>query len=513
LLTRDNETFDHRPLIARELPEISEDKLRYTFRMREDVTYSDGRPATANDVVFMLKAIKNPRVLAPHLRNYYQHVRSATALDDYTVQFEMSRPYFKNMDFLGGLSPMPQHHYDPEGQLADITVEELADFDSMSQAKQESATAFAKSFNVDFNRDPLGAGAYYIRDPNNDIRTGERIVLYHRDDYWGAGDPDLGDGYVDRVVFRIINDAEAALVAFKSRDLDVMGLTPLQHMKSTGSSRFAKRSLKKVSVSPRYDYIGWNANRPLFADKSLRQALRYFIDKDNLIERVLFGLGVPVEGPIFVERPEYDHDLPTHVFDPEEGKRRLAEAGWKDLDGDGVLDRRAPDGSVIPLKFEIMANSGNAVRKAMGLAIIDEMRRAGIKVSLRELDWTIMLERLDQLDYDAVLLAWGMSITEPDPYQIWHSSQRDGGSNRIGFANAEVDRILEANREEFDPEKRRELMLRFQKIIHEEQPYTFLYMPYAITAWDRRFHGVQWYPSGSTDLFEWWVPEPLQRYE
>ena len=157
--------------------------------------------------------------------------------------------------------------------------------------------------------------------------------------------------------------------------------------------------------------------------------------------------------------------------------------------------------------------SGNDIRQAVGLAVIDEMRRAGIRASYRSIDWSIMLDRVKRFDYDAVILGWGMSITPPDPYQLWHSSQAvEGGSNHVSFKNEEVDEILEAYRVEFDPGVRKELIDRFQEIIHVEQPYTFLFMQRAITAWDRRFHGVTWYPSGSTDLSEWWVPLAAQRY-
>jgi len=318
---------------------------------------------------------------------------------------------------------------------------------------------------------------------------------------------------VDRIVFRVINDQEAALVSFKSGDLDVIGLTPLQYKRpDTDNARFNERSRKHKAMRPAYSYIGWNEERPIFRDRDLRRALGYFVDKDALIEKVLFGLGHPVESPIYLERVEYDRSLPPHVFDPERGKALLAEAGWLDTDGDGVLDKEI-DGQRVPLRFEIMSNSGNDIRKAVGLTVIDEMKRAGIDASFREVDWSIMLNKVKTFDYDAVILGWAMGVTPPDAYQVWHSSQAvEGGSNHVAFRNAEVDRILEAYRTEFDEAKRIELYNRFQRILHEEQPYTFLFLQEAITAWDRRFAGVTWYPSGSTDFGEWWVPLDRQKY-
>ncbi len=512
LLTLDNETLEPRPVLARELPEISEDKLVYTFRLRDDITFSDGSPVVVEDLIFTLKTIKNPRVLAPHLRNYLNSVRAATAVDPYTLRIDMREPYFRNIYVMGSLAPLPRHHYDPEGLMDGISLVELEAFDELDAETKERVERFAARFNEDFHRHPVGAGAFEIRDPETDIVTGERITLHRREGFWAPDDPRFGDAWVNRIVYRVINDREAALVAFKGGDLDVMGLTPLQNERQTNKARFKRRAKKKIHTSPGYTYIGWNMTKPLFQDVRVRRALGYFVDKQNIIKQVLRGLAVPIEGSVFVERPEYNRDLPAYVFDPERGKALLAEAGWVDSDGDGVLDKEL-DGTRVPLEFELISNTGNDVRQAVGLAVIDEMKRAGIRASYRSIDWSIMLDRVKRFDYDAVILGWAMSITPPDPYQLWHSSQAvEGGSNHVYFVNDEVDRILEAYRVEFDPDVRKELIDRFQEILYEEQPYTFLFMQRAITTWDRRFRGVTWYASGSTDMNEWWVPFASQRY-
>jgi peptide/nickel transport system substrate-binding protein len=513
LLTLDNETLEQKPVIATGLPEISEDKLTYTFRLRDDVTFSDGTPLTAEDAVFTLKVIKNPEVLAPHARNYLNSVRDAVAVDDHTLRVDLRERYFLNDLVLGGTAPLPRHYYDPEGLLDGISVAELDAFGELDAERKERARRFGKQFNENFHRNPMGPGAFYIADPESDLITGERIALRRRPEFWAPNDPNFGDAWVDRIVFRIINDPEAALVSFKGGDVDRIGLSPLQHQrKDTNTARYKARAAKKIHVSPGYTYLGWNQKRPIFQDVRVRQALGYFIDKEALIEKVLFGLGVPVESPIFVERPEYNRSLAPRPFDPERGKALLAEAGWSDSDGDGVRDKVIA-GERVPLRFEIISNSGNDTRKAVGLTVIDEMKRAGIDVSFREIDWSIMLGKVKKFDYDAVILGWAMSVTSPDSYQIWHSSQAvEGGSNHVYFKDEEVDEILEAYRVEFDPARRKVLYDRFQEIIYEAQPYTFLFMGKAITSWDRRFEGVTWYPSGGTDMAEWWVPAPRQKY-
>ena len=513
LLDVNPETLEQRPLIARALPEISEDKLTYTFRLRDDVTFSDGQPLDADDVVFTVKAIKHPKVEAPHARNYFNSVADVVAVDAHTVRFELREKYFRNSLVLGSVSPLPVHHYDPDGLLRDISVADLNDFKTLSADRAERAKRFAKAFNEDFHRNPVGPGAFALEDPDADIVTGERIVLKHRKNYWGPDDPDLEDGWVDRIIIRIINDREAALVALKNGDLDTIGMTPLQYELNKANEPFHRKFAQKIHVSPGYSYIGWNLERKVFRDRRVRRALSHFVDKRNLVDKVLHGLGVAVESPIFIERPEYNQNLGAYPFDPERGKALLAEAGWRDTDGDGILDKEI-DGERIPLRFEIISNSGNDIRRDVGLAVIDEVKRAGIDASFRSLDWSIMLNKVgDKRDYDAVILGWGMSVLVPDSYQVWHSSQAvTGGSNHVSYKNPEVDQILEDYRVEFDPARRKQLYDRLQQILYDDQPYTFLFMQQAITVWDRRFHGVNWYPTGGSRLNEWWVPADLRKY-
>jgi len=509
LLTLDNETLEQRPLLASELPQISEDKLTYTFRLRSDVTFADGKPMTAEDVVFTVKAIKNPAVRAPHQRNYFESVRDVVAVDPTTVRFDLREKYFRNDLILGSISPLPKHYYDPEDLLAGISVADMDAFDELEPERADLARRFADQFNQNFLRSAMGPGAFELAE----VVTGERIVLKRRADFWAPDDPRHGDAWVSRVLFRVVNDPEAALVALKGDDLDVMGLTPVQHTRpDTNNETFLKGAHKREHVSAGYSYIGWNQKRPILQDVRVRRALGHFVDKQSIIDSILFGLGEPIESPIYVRRPEYNQALEPYPFDPSKGKALLAEAGWTDSDGDGVLDKEI-DGQRVPLRFEMISNSGNTVRRSVGLAVIDEMKRAGIAASFRELDWSILLDRVKEFDFDAVILGWAMPVTSPDLYQVWHSSQAvPGGSNHIAYTNPELDAILEAYRVEFDPDKRKELYDRAQKIIYDDQPYTFLFMQKAVTAWDVRFSGVTWYPSGSTDLNEWWVAQADQKY-
>ncbi len=504
LLTRDPRTLKLKPMIATARPAISDDKLSYTFKLRRDVHFQDGQPLTGDDVLFTIKAIKCPLVNAPFQRVYYDSVVDARLLDKFTIQFKIKEPYFLNESVLGDISVLPRHYYDPDNLLKDVTV---ADLGKNPEQLPPGVKQFADNFNRNFNRNPMGTGPYKFQS----WETGREIVLVRDENYWGKGKEGIDQAYIDRHVYRIINNPDAALVTLKSGGLDDMGLTPIQHVRGTNSARFKREFQKYEYFAPNFSYIGWNNDHPIFRDKRVRKAMTYFTNREQLVKTVLFGLGQVVESPIYFFRPEYDKELPSYPFDPQKGLELLREAGWSDTDGDGVLDK-VIDGKRIPFRFEIKINSGNPIRKSVALTLQDQLRKHGIDASVRELDWTIFLDDVKTHKFDAVILGWAMSVGEPDAYQVWHSSQAaNQGSNHISFKNRRVDQILEQYRREFDEKKRIRLYREFQEILSDEQPYTFLFVNKSVEAVQRRFHGVEVLPGGLRAL-DWWVPPAEQKY-
>lgn len=505
LLVRDPRTLELKPLIAETRPVISKNKLSYTFKIRPDVRFQDGRPLTGADVLFSIKAIKCPLVNAPFLRVYYNSVVDAQLLDEHTIRFVTKEPYFLNESVLGGISVLPRHYYDPEDLLKSVGVREL---DQGSSLMPDSVKRFAGNFNKSYSRNPLGSGPYKFQS----WKTGQEVELRRDPSYWGNGKPGVEQPRMDRLRFRIINNPDAALVTLKSGGLDFMeSLTPIHHVRGTGSERFKREFQKFEYFAPTYSYIGWNNGHPIFKDKRVRQAMTYFTNRRQMIKTILFGLGEVVDGPIYFFRPEYDKGLYSHPYDPQKGLQLLSEAGWKDTDGDGVLDKVIGNERV-SFRFEIKFNSGNTTRKSVALTLQDELKKHGIAATVRELDWTIFLDDVKNHKFDAVILGWAMGVSEPDAYQVWHSSQAaNKGSNHINYRNPRVDRILEEYRREFDANRRIELYREFQKILNDEQPYTFLFVGKWVSAVQRRFRSVEVLPGGLRPI-EWWVPTSLQRY-
>jgi peptide/nickel transport system substrate-binding protein len=512
LLTRHPQTLELRPHLAVDRPQISDDRLTYTFTLRRDAHFQDGKPLTAHDVLFTLQAIKNPWVNAPVRRVYYQSLVHAELLDDYTIRLIAKELYFRNEAILGGIDVMPRHYYDPDDLLANLTLQDLHAMGTaagtVDAAFVERAKQFAERFNKDFSRHPMGSGPYKFAG----WKTGQEVALERDPHYWGRGKDGIDQVYVDRHVQRVFNNMDAALVALKAGDLDTMSLQPIQHLRQTSGARFDKQFAKHLYFSPSYSWLGWNNAHPIFSDKRVRQAMTYLTNRRQMVKTILFDLGEVVDGPVYLFRPEYDKTLFSHPYDPQKALQLLGEAGWRDTDGDGVLDK-VIDGQKTPFRFEIKFNSGNDIRKSVALTVQDELKKHGIEASVRQLDWTIFLDEVRNHKFDAIILGWAMPLDEPDGYQVWHSSQAENkGSNVISFKHPRVDALLEENRRTFDPQKRIEINREFQQILNQEQPYTFLFIQKAIVALDKRFQNVIIYPGGLRSQ-EWWVPKAAQRYQ
>lgn len=506
LLDHNPDTVTLRPLLATARPEISDDHLTYTFHLRENARFSDGKPVTGEDVLFSIKAIKCSRVNAPFVRVYFQSIVDAVLVDANTIRFTAIEPYFKNESMLGSISILPRHYYDPEGHLNGVSVRQLAEEDP---AIADKAAAFGDHFNRAFSRTPMGSGPYMF----TEWKTGEKVVLDRNPDYWGYGVPEIESPYIDRVLFRVINNADAALVSLKGGDLDYLGLSPLQHLRQTSSKRFSDNYAKLEYYSAGYTYIGWNNDHPIFKDKKVRRAMTMLTDREAMVKTILFGLGEVINGPIYLFRPEYDKTMVPPPYDPEAAIRLLTEAGWADTDGDGLLDKEI-DGKRVPFSFELKINSGNDIRKSVALTMQDALKRHGIEVKIREIDWTIFLDDIKNHRFAATMLGWAMGSAEPpDGYQLWHSSQSaNKGSNHIGFKNDRVDEILTVYRKEFDEQKRIELYREFQQILNEEQPYTFLFLGKSVLAHHQRFQDVKVLPIGGVVTGRWWVPDADRKY-
>jgi peptide/nickel transport system substrate-binding protein len=295
----------------------------------------------------------------------------------------------------------------------------------------------------------------------------------------------------------------------KAGTIDLMSLTPVQYSRQTGNKRFTSRFNKYRYPSSGYLYMGYNLRHPLFGDKRVRQAMTAAINKEELIQGVLFGMGQKSHGPIVPGRWAYNPNVKDIAYDPKHAVKLLAEAGWIEKNSEGILLK---DGK--PFKFTILTNQGNQQRLMSAQIIQQRLRQVGVDVKIRIVEWaTFLKEFIDKGNFEVVMLAWNIS-QDPDMYDIWHSSKNKPGElNFIGYKNEEVDRLLIEGRNTFDIEKRKRAYFRIQEILADEQPYTFLYVPDALPVVSSRIRGVEPAPAGiGHNQIKWYVPKNEQVY-
>ena len=520
MMVQDNQTLKYKPWIAKSEPEVSEDRLSYTYTLRKDVYFSDGRLLTGEDVIFTLKSIKNPFTDAAPSRNYYKDIATAELVDNnpYKIKFTCSEVYFRHDVFIGTISILPRHIYDPNNIMEAYSFEDLAGLlekftdsnSSLQEFEDEPAYQFGQFFNShEVSRNPVGSGPFIFKE----WRTDDRVILEKSDKYWKDSETKSLNS-VDRLVFKTVKQHDAALTGLKAQEIDLIrSLPPELFFNQTNSSKFKNNNEKMSFYYPNYSYIGWNNEHPIFSDKRVRRAMTHLCNRAKIADILYYGEAQPAIGNVYFKRPEYNHGIEPWEFSPEKAKALLTEAGWTDTNGDGILDK-VINGVSTPFSFEFKTNQGNEIRKKIGLIMVEELRKVGIQADVHTMEWSVYLDNVRDHKFDAMILGWVFGVDSPDPYQVFHSSQAIGrGSNSVSFKNDRADKISELNRKEFDASKRILLMLEFQEILHEEQPYTFLVCSKSHLVHHKRFKGVNIYPfRPGYDLKEWWVPSAIQKY-
>lgn len=448
--------------------EISQNGLVITFHLRKGVKWHDGYPFTSADVLYTYQVTIDPKTPTAYAGDFLK-VKRVEALNDYTFRVTYAKPFAPAL-ISWSSAILPRHLLSGK----DITKSTLA-------------------------RHPIGTGPYMFKE----WVAGQKIALISNPDYFE------GQPYIDGRITRIIPDSATMFLELRAQNIAMMGLTPLQYTRQTENNLFKNNFNKYRYLSFAYTYLGYNLKNPLFTDKRVRQAISYAINKNEIISGVLLNLGKPANGPYKPGTWAYNDKVKIYDYNPKKARELLHEAGWTKLNSEGVLEK---DGK--PFIFEIVTNQGNETRQKCAEIIQRQLKEIGITVKIRVLEWSAFVtDFINKRRFDSVILGWTIPL-DPDAYDVWHSSKTAPEElNFISYKNPEADEMLEKGRSTFDQKERKKYYDRFQEILAEDQPYTFLYVPEALIIIHKRFRGIQPAPIGLEYNFtKWYVPKDEQKY-
>jgi peptide/nickel transport system substrate-binding protein len=448
--------------------EVSPDGLIITFHLRKGVKWQDGHEFTSHDVLYTYQVTIDPKTPTAYAEDFKQ-VKKVETPDPYTVRVTYDRPFAPALASWGS-SILPAHLL--EGK--DITRSDLA-------------------------RKPVGTGPYRL----TEWVAGQKITLEAYEGYFE------GKPYLARVVDRLIPDTATMYLELKAGGIDMMNLTPVQYQRQTVGNKFLSQFNKFRYPASSYVYMGYNLRNPLFSDVRVRRAITHAINKEEIIHGVLLGMGQIAKGPYKPGTWAWNPNIKDPAYDPAAARKLLAEAGWQDTDGDGLLDKGGK-----PFQFTVLTNQGNAERLKTAQIIQQRLKAVGIDMKIRVIEWASFITHfIDKRNFEVVLLGWSLG-QDPDIFDVWHSSKTGKKElNFIGFKNAEVDRLIVEGRGTFDQEQRKSSYWRIQEILAEEQPYTFLYVPDALPVVSARIRGIEPAPAGiSHNFIKWYVPKDEQKY-
>ncbi len=453
---------------AAESFEVLDNGKHLKFKIREDIKWQDGADFTADDVKFTYDLLVNPATPTPYGGDF-KNIKEFKQTGKYTFEVFYDTFYARSLiSFMTAI--MPKHILENE----DIA-------------------------NTSFSRNPIGAGPFMLKD----WQSGSRVTLEANPNYF------RGRPYLNNIVYKIIPDQTTLLLEAQNRTIDYLSITPQQYLRQTEGKVWEDYWEKYKELSFSYTYFAFNHNNPLFKDKKIRQALSYAIDREAIVSSVLLGLGVPAFGPYKPETWVYNENLSPYPFDKEKAIQMLEEEGWK-LNSKGIREKDGQE-----FKFTTLTNQGNDIRIKTATVLQSYFKDIGIEMNIRTVEWAaFMQEFVNKGNFDTLILSWNIT-QDPDIFDVWHSSNNhQGGLNFINFKNDEVDKAILAGRSTLDIEERKEAYDIFQEILHEEQPYLFLFVPYSLPILQKRFHNVVKAPAGiGHNIPEWFVPTELQLYK
>jgi peptide/nickel transport system substrate-binding protein len=463
-LTRLDEQGDVVPDLAESM-EVSEDGLTYDFRLKPGLTWHDGAPVTARDVLYtvgVMQADDFPGI--PWLGELWRTVKvtAPDGPDGLRVQFKLEQPLASFADYTS-IGLLPAHLWEK------VPVAEI--------------------MNSQYNTRPIGTGPFELKEI-----TATRAEFVPNPRYPGP------EPYLAGLTFRFYPDHQSLLPAYERGEID--GISWIWPEDTDTVSRWDDLQLFSAPMSG-YTLIYLNlenSNLPFFKERAVRQALLYGLDRQALIDKTLHGQGLVADSPVLPGTWAYDSETPQYPYDIEKAKALLDGAGWVDSDGDGVRDK---DG--VKLAFILLGDNQDMVE-----SVATQWAKIGVQAAPQPVTIAGLIgDFLVPRTYDAAIVHWEQT-GDPDPYPLWHSTQIQAGQNYAGWNDRATDEAIEKARSLTDRAARLEYYKQFQRIFAQEVPALLLYHPVYSYGVRSKVHDVQMGPLNSPgdrfhNIADWYI--------
>jgi len=489
---RNQYTLKFEPKLA-ELPKISEDGLTYTYTLRPNLVWSDGRPLTTDDVIFTLDMIFDEKVQG----NFREGMLIDVPQPDGTMKREPFK--YRKIDKQTVEFKLPVK-YAPAEAIFSFNIAPKHKLEAAWKAGQPNATKFNEAWNTNTNpKELVSNGAWII----SEYVPAQRVVYQRNPRYYQKAPDDKPLPYLEKYTYLIVPDLNTTVLKFRSGDTDMLGIPTPEYPKIKADE--AKGRYEVINRGPAwgFSYLGFNMNPnakldkvklSLFRNVKFRQAVSHAVNRERMVEDIFLGLAEPSYGPVpTADRNFYKPDVPKFAYDLDKAKALLAEIGLKDTNGNGILEYEGKD-----VTFNILTNVENDIRKSMATIVADDLKKVGLDAKFTPVNFNDLIRRLNDapFEWEAVILGF---TGGPEPHEgqnIWRSE----GNLHQWYPKqkkpdtpweAEIDKIFIQAAQELDLEKRKALYGRWQQIVAEQQPLIFLTTPEQLSAMDKGFGNIK----------------------